>query len=1746
MLFRPVVVFLAFTAGHGWWRQDDAKEDRPWRTWALERFPTVVEYGEYLEEHTTSTRQTVVSWGEAISERGLWVVFDGLAGLFGWALFGTAWGDVKSGIRKIIQLIILVALCVVVHYVWAICWPVLSLVGAVIMTMFWICRKGLHIAGRIMYHVQRWCGGTPEAVDAEFFGPGTGVTPETSDLRRFKYAASAEKWIVIKRDGNVAVFKLSSESCSIRSSGLFAGIEPDTLRGSPGLLKDLRGHDQVHLCRSPTCAEEGQHFQIYGLAKKFDPVRFQLSVSGQGAKEAGETLWSWATKGSRVLAARVGEFGSESETEDLPCQGHRVRWSTDDNDEILSSCVCKEPAKEQVSLLQEDQFGSSSEVSLCPTHAAKYLLRRYQFKCSYQGCCRLGKVTAGGVNLCWTHESEAQRKRSRSRSRGRKEDEDREGQPEETKKEGDGKEDVDGGIEKLMSELKEIKGSLKREPERSAEAVVEEPRKRRLASRSPGVTPKSSVHRSLAKLGMLDSPDTPQAKNWLEEFFEKYMDGKELGLTEGQGRRMMAKEHGVTLADVSRTLHGLASMEQSKGQRGLTKFISLWGADFEEVEEPSFSSEDPRESVWSVVTADPVPQRVPEPPGLSPNVAASSGNPVMIAPPAIYGRQVKDRKAGAGTTTDSMTVLAQAIQSQTAEIASLVKAQHDQPAHPAGTLKGLSRLSEEMVFIMRACDQYHVAVCPGEVGTALANALIASQVGASTKLRALGFRQRMSSRLAVGLAGPFWGSQEKYCLTAADFVQYTDAELDAFSLERSNKPGTEQRPAPPTKIEEWCARARRQNQVWKLVYGEEWSDVREHAVETLAIWHQETPHKWPLQVVMDTWEELHWRFLEEIKELVRQIKKQAKRESLTLQELRFYALLPGPDGTAWLSLPRTFDLMNPEGWFKTELEPRIERKQERTLWRLTWDGGKRERAPQAGGVSGDKDKERGKAVALIGPKLTTEEVTRARDRAPVDKSGVLLCWSNLTHQGCQLASCQRSHEPLRGQFEQLDPAVRMQLLRRGGLRRMKQETPQTAEAKIKELRLQVAQDRTEKISKPKRKAGDVEEGAVEEASGKAGGESRVTFADIPEEFEAVDYTKQEDIQDLLKGPDETLGVPQRHQDRSYDGGLEKAPEHAQELVSKARRLSEGPVLKALEAASDDLYSWAAARVARDEGARLEDLLEEMALFGASDLAQEASSLLDEVGQSSKAGERPRLVVKETIWAPGEPGQGGLELDGVAWRTWDYQEEVMMSEELAAMMKIVEPVEEKRQCVTKTVAAGILWRRLGRRPTMQEVAEESATLRVEQAKQALDAHDQMGEAAEFVTPVEHELRCQAHDVLHPHHERDFRTLAVFPVQALEDAKVVVLRADVRGRLLVEEVVGPNWQPQGWTVFALIWKGHMVLAQPPEGYEVDVWLNSEEVQTTPVLGFSFYWHGRHDQALTAPGRISCRLCKPTRKAGERLTCHPRHSQLPGVAVAGGAAARPETRRGIRGDPSGRLVLRELFAGKATLTQCWQRTGGQALEPVEVYSNPHTRDGYCPDHDLLRPEVRALHLSRAKQGPENVGWVAAPCTSYCDWNIENGGSRTFSQPEGGVGRALTEREQQGNILSEFAADYFETMLDAGGFPIAESSGCSGRYPKQWDLPCWRRVLARSDVDFVEFRMCSFGLGPPNEPGAFYQHLTRVVFPKHEPLRAALSRRCPGVSANHRHVALKGARPGSNVTRCTEAGVYCPEFVQTVCEVG
>ena len=286
----------------------------------------------------------------------------------------------------------------------------------------------------------------------------------------------------------------------------------------------------------------------------------------------------------------------------------------------------------------------------------------------------------------------------------------------------------------------------------------------------------------------------------------------------------------------------------------------------------------------------------------------------------------------------------------------------------------------------------------------------------------------MTTRLAIGLAGPYWGTHEKFTLGVSDFVAYTDAELDSYAWESGKSKGTvDTRPALPTRLEEWESRVRRHIDIWCLTYGEEWRTVKTKAAKLLATWHSSAPHQWPLTVLMDCWEELHWRFTEELKEVLRSLKREAGRETMTLNEVKFHALMPDASGYAWLQLPSTFDLEDPNSWFATEVKPRIERKQDRALWKLTWEGpNRRDRGGAPAGAKEEEPTGRGEKPTLKtlwGPKLTPEEVTRARERAPTDRDEKLLCWGFLTHMGCNLQSCQRSHEQLR----------------RGGLKRMKLE-----------------------------------------------------------------------------------------------------------------------------------------------------------------------------------------------------------------------------------------------------------------------------------------------------------------------------------------------------------------------------------------------------------------------------------------------------------------------------------------------------------------------------------------------------------------------------------------------------------------------------------------------------------------------------------------------------------------------------------
>ena len=110
-----------------------------------------------------------------------------------------------------------------------------------------------------------------------------------------------------------------------------------------------------------------------------------------------------------------------------------------------------------------------------------------------------------------------------------------------------------------------------------------------------------------------------------------------------------------------------------------------------------------------------------------------------------------------------MTDIAKAIQQQTNELATLVKAQQETTTGAGGSLKSLGKTSEELVFLLRGCGQYTVQVGNEEYGAPLAQALLAAQAGSSTKLRSAGFRQKVTFSARHRDCRPILGNAGEVC-----------------------------------------------------------------------------------------------------------------------------------------------------------------------------------------------------------------------------------------------------------------------------------------------------------------------------------------------------------------------------------------------------------------------------------------------------------------------------------------------------------------------------------------------------------------------------------------------------------------------------------------------------------------------------------------------------------------------------------------------------------------------------------------------------------------------------------------------------------------------------------------------------------------------------------------------------------------------------------------------------------------------
>ena len=220
---------------------------------------------------------------------------------------------------RLLQVLVVLAVCLIAHYLWSVCYPIVSIILALVMALVWVLQRVLRMIGMVFFHAQRLTGGAPEASDAEFHGPGTGAVPETALLRGFKRTGDnpiSRWWCDV--EVRWQFFSVGTDQQNIRTHGLYLPVEPDTARGSPALVRRLNMADKVHLCRNNICTEDAtEHFTEYGVVKKFN----FLSRSKEHWHVRDSCGIGLFRPDARLLRTLLGAFvhASESETEDVTC-----------------------------------------------------------------------------------------------------------------------------------------------------------------------------------------------------------------------------------------------------------------------------------------------------------------------------------------------------------------------------------------------------------------------------------------------------------------------------------------------------------------------------------------------------------------------------------------------------------------------------------------------------------------------------------------------------------------------------------------------------------------------------------------------------------------------------------------------------------------------------------------------------------------------------------------------------------------------------------------------------------------------------------------------------------------------------------------------------------------------------------------------------------------------------------------------------------------------------------------------------------------------------------------------------------------------------------------------------------------------------------------------------------------------------------------------------------------------------------
>lgn len=285
-----------------------------------------------------------------------------------------------------------------------------------------------------------------------------------------------------------------------------------------------------------------------------------------------------------------------------------------------------------------------------------------------------------------------------------------------------------------------------------------------------------------------------------------------------------------------------------------------------------------------------------------------------------------------------------------------------------------------------------------------------------------------------------------------------------------------------------------------------------------------------------------------------------------------------------------------------------------------------------------------------------------------------------------------------------------------------------------------------------------------------------------------------------------------------------------------------------------------------------------------------------------------------------------------------------------------------------------------------------------ALMASEAVRQLGPCPDELSRSEADLRIFAHDLLHWSRDKDYRTLAAFPVAALSHHTLGIVRMSTHGELSTEVIQGLNPPDEDTpSIWLLVHQGHMRTMRPN-----DLTLSPPVIRSVMAAGWECHLEAAQGSEATVRAQtyLRCPRCEqheeePRRSgsgsSGRRppvFGLHDLYASRIGGWTPGplelkdlpSDATFPDSDfRGWLGDQAHffdqacvrGLDFLEMYAGAGRATLAVRAAGGIAL----CLGLDHGQD-----FRLARDRALALALiDRLK--PHHV-WLSFPCTSFCAW--------------------------------------------------------------------------------------------------------------------------------------------------------------------